>query len=104
MASFNVLRGEGQAMLDQIARVTSTALTDAGLNSGTEYCYQIITNDASANASGPSDIACATTTGAVVGGDQSPVTPPVVTPPAGNQGLLAVDVSGLVCETDLGIN
>lgn len=103
VASFRILRGEGSTMLDQIARVTSTALTDGGLNSGTEYCYQVITSDASANESGPSEIGCATTTGTDLGGvDPGPGPGPDVTePPVLVSSLLEVDVSGLACETEL---
>jgi len=102
VASFRVLRGEGPTMLDQVARVTSTALTDGGLNSGTEYCYQIITSDASVNESAPSEIGCASTTGTVLGGGTGVEPPAVITPPTGSvSALLDVDVSGLLCETEL---
>ncbi|MFK7855769.1 MAG: fibronectin type III domain-containing protein [Granulosicoccus sp.] len=103
VASFRVLRGEGSAMLDQIARVTSTALTDGGLNSGTEYCYQVITSDASENESEPSEIECTTTTGTdLSGGNPNPGPGPGVTePPVLVSSLLEVDVSGLSCETEL---
>ncbi len=107
VASFRVLRGIGSTMLDQVAVVTSTALVDGGLNSGIEYCYQIITTDASINESGPSAIACATTDGTnlVDGSTGGGVTTPPVAPPTNTPAdpgsLLAVDVSGLSCETVL---
>ena len=107
VASFRVLRGIGSTMLDQVAVVTSTALVDGGLNSGIEYCYQIITTDASINESGPSAIACATTDGTnlVDGSTGGGVTTPPVAPPTNTPAdpgsLLAVDVSALSCETVL---
>ena len=99
VAAFQVLRGTSPTMLDQLAQVTSTALTDAGLNSGTQYCYQIITVDASENESNPSEIVCGTTSGTSLTSQEpeETSTPPVIT--AG--GLLDVDVSNIACTTEL---
>ena len=99
VAAFQVLRGTSPTMLDQLAQVTSTALTDAGLNSGTQYCYQIITVDASENESNPSEIVCGTTSGTSLSSQEPEETntPPVIT--AG--GLLDVDVSNIACTTEL---
>lgn len=96
VASFTVLRGTTTTMLNQIALVTSTSLTDAGLRSGTEFCYQVITTDASLNDSAPSEIACASTTGTPVSDQPDTET----TPPATTGGLTDVDVSNISCTVE----
>ncbi len=102
VASFTVLRAIDTAMLDTQVRVSSTQLIDAGLNSGTNYCYQVIANDASENASDPSSKVCAVTNGEnLTGGETS--TPPVTNTGGSNAHLMAVDVSSLSCTTELDV-
>ena len=108
VAAFRVLRSVGSGMLDVVSRSTSTGLTDLDLSAATEYCYQVIAIDASENASDPSAISCATTTGTGrLTRPLAPVTPPPVdrppTPTSGGAAaaLLALDVSGLACELEV---
>lgn len=96
VAAFRVLSGEGQGMLEALARVTSTTLTDAGLNSGVEYCYLVSAIDASENESAPTDIVCATTTGSPVSGGSEPIEDPQ--PTISGDFLSSIDVSGLQCD------
>lgn len=93
VAEFIVLRGRTRAMLERVSRVTSTFITDAALNSGNQYCYQVIAVDASENESNPSEIQCITTTGTAIKS-------PSLNLSSGNS-LLDVDVSALVCDTPL---
>ncbi|MFK7993822.1 MAG: hypothetical protein AB8B87_06775 [Granulosicoccus sp.] len=106
VASFRILRSEGNAMIDFLARVTSTEFIDVDLNSGVEYCYQVIALDASQNPSDASDIGCTSTSGEVVGTPSTPTTPPIVSPPGDPSGngasyLLAVDVSSTACTDEV---
>jgi len=106
VASFTLLRSEAGGMLDTLVRVTATAFNDVGLNSGTEYCYQVIASDASQNDSDASDVVCVVTTGSTVTGTPpvtTPITPPIDPPVNGGAAdhLLAVDVSGVSCTNEL---
>ena len=66
VAGFRILRGHGSTTPMVITQVNSTITSDLGLNSGTEYCYQILARDASGNDSEPSEKACITTNGSIV--------------------------------------
>ena len=102
VASFTLLRAEGAAMIDTLVRVTSTAFDDVGLNSGTQYCYQVIANDASENASPASDVVCTTTLGSSVTSPTTPTTPtPTPTTGLGLDHLTSVDVGGISCTLEL---
>ena len=104
VASFTLLRAEGGAMIDTLVRVTSTAFDDVGLNSGTQYCYQVIANDASENASSASDVVCTTTLGSSVTSPTTPTTPtptPTPTTGLGLDHLTSVDVGGISCTLEL---
>ena len=106
VASFTLLRSEAGSMLDTLVRVTSTAFDDVGLNSGTEYCYQVIASDASENDSPASDLVCTVTSGSSFTGVPTPVGTPVTptTPTPGTSpaaSLLAVDVSNIACTQEL---
>lgn len=108
VTSFALLRSEAGSMFDSLVRVTTTAFDDVGLNSGTEYCYQVIASDASENDSPPSDVVCANTAGTTVSTAPVIVTPtptpepaPAPTPQTGLENLLAVDVSAVSCTEEL---
>ena len=102
VASFTLLRAEGAAMIDTLVRVTSTAFDDVGLNSGTQYCYQVIANDASENVSPASDVVCTTTLGSSVTSPTTPTTPtPTPTTGLGLDHLTSVNVSGISCTLEL---
>ncbi len=113
VASFTLLRSEAGSMLDTLVRVTTTEFDDIGLNSGTEYCYQVIASDASENDSPASDLVCTSTSGTslstappvtVMPTPQPTPTPaPTPTPtPAGDfENLLAVDVTAVSCTEEL---
>lgn len=103
VASFRVLRAIDTGMLARHVSVSSTQLIDAGLNSGTNYCYQVIAEDASKNASDPSSKVCAVTNGENVT-EQETVTPPDTNADGSNAHLLAVDVSSLACTTELDVD
>lgn len=108
VAAFRVLRSVGDAMLDTLARSTSTALTDADLSAATDYCYQVVAIDASENASAPSAVVCQRTPGTGMVTARPPMIvdpPPVSMPPTGGPGsaaaLLALDVRNLPCDLEV---
>ncbi|MBX2883500.1 MAG: hypothetical protein KTR32_26330, partial [Granulosicoccus sp.] len=72
VAGFQVFGAvEGQPV-ELLATVTSTFMIDTTVASGTSYCYQIVAVDASSNASDPTDLLCATTSGTAINTDTTP--------------------------------
>lgn len=63
VALFEVQRGIGNATPTDLTSVPSTFFTDTNLQSGTQYCYQIVAADSAGNQSVASQLACATTGG-----------------------------------------
>jgi|GEM_PF-458649 len=113
VASFLVYRSEDGGMIQQRARVTSTATTDLDLAVATPYCYSVSALDASENESAIGEQVCARTTGS------ANVAAPIVTPTMSgtpsapvDQGpldarlaaLLAVDVTNTACNLELDVS
>ncbi|MBX2838474.1 MAG: hypothetical protein KTR35_16570 [Gammaproteobacteria bacterium] len=100
VAGFEVFRTDSEGT-SAIAKVTSNFMTDAGVMSGTEYCYQVISSDAAGNESSLSPVSCVLTLGDTVVTDTDTDTE---TPPDTSTGDLTaplVDVSGVSCEGSL---
>jgi len=72
VAGFRVLAALAGDPVALRATVTSTFMTDSDVDSGLEYCYQVVAVDASGNESAPTQMQCVTVGGSVVIGTEPP--------------------------------
>lgn len=101
VASYTIRRSVGTGALSDYLASTSLSVTDANVVGGTEYCYQVVALDGSANESAPTEVLCTTTEGEAITGTQPPVVDqPEVMDPAMFDAPL-VDVTGMACTAEI---
>jgi len=101
VASYIISRGVGTGALSEYLSSSSLTMTDANVVGGTQYCYQVVAVDASANESAATETLCTTTEGqtTVVPTEPEVQNPPTTDPAAVDAPM--VDVSATACTTEL---
>ena len=97
VVGFEIYRGRDNDAVDFLTTVTSSVHTDVTVESGVNYCYQIVALDAAGNESLRSDEVCESAVGDTVARTTTEPTTQVL-PQAG---LNIPDVENLVCEDEL---